>query len=105
MKVMNATEAKNNFGLFMDTLMAEGKVTVTRNGRRISLCRATEEEMRWLESHRNRQRREARDGLNRRLSTPPPAAAESASAEEMMELLGIDEAEARELFPEKFPVK
>lgn len=95
---MKATEAKNNFGLFIETLMTEGGIVIMRNGRRIALSRTTEEEL----LRREKNKVEAGAWLERKLSQPPSSAAESATAHELMELMGIEESEARELFPEKF---
>ena len=96
---------KGNFGIFIETLLAEGRFAVLRNGLQIPLCRATEEEMQWLERHREKRRIKASNRLSRILSGPPCRTAEAATAPELMELLEIDEAEARELFPEKFTVE
>ena len=95
---MKATEAKNNFGLFIETLMTDGGIVILRNGRKIALRRTTEDEL--LREEKTRE--EAGIWLERKLRQPPSPAAQSATAEELMELMGIEESEARELFPEKF---
>jgi hypothetical protein len=95
---MKATEAKNNFGLFIETLMTDGAIVLMRNGRRIALCRTTEEEL----LQREKAQSQAGAWLERKLRQPPSPAAQTATAQELMELMGIGESEARELFPEKF---
>lgn len=95
---MGATEAKNNFGLFIETLMTDGAIILTRNGRRIALCRTTEEEL--LE--REKAKSHAGAWLRRKLRQPSSSMAQTATAQELMDLMEIDECEARELFPEKF---
>ncbi len=98
MKTLNATEAKNNFGLFIETLMMDEGVIITRNGRRIALCKTTEEEL----MRREQAKEEASRWLSRSLQSPVPPATEQATAGELMELMDIGGEEARELFPEKF---
>ena len=98
MKTMNATEAKNNFGLFIETLMMDEGIIIIRNGRRIALCKTTEQELLL----REKARADATEWLRRSLKSPQSAAAGEATAEELRALLEIGEPEARELFPEKF---
>ena len=98
MKTMNATQAKNNFGLFIETLMMDGGIVITKHGRRIAVCRTTEDELLL----REKAKKEATKWLSHSLKSPVSPRSEQATADELMTLLEIREPEARELFPEKF---
>ena len=98
MKTMNATQAKNNFGLFIETLMMDGGIVITKHGRRIAVCRTTEDELLL----REKAKKEATKWLSHSLKSPVSPGSEQATADELMTLLEMSEPEARELFSEKF---